>query len=348
MPTRTEVIQALRARDELQNRDIAQILDYLEQEAGSSSSTRGTILRSRRRTQDEITPRDLRSIYDYLAELGTPASTSAEFIQGVRRRDIMSIALANHMMDLIDGASFFPDFMANAPIALRVDQLSTLWLDAAGTMPALGTLDEQIERIDNSGTLSFSLTENGAGEHAFYTPAGIGTKPALRGAGGTSLTGVPGGAFTTAAGGMAIAGILQLNASSFTSYMELLDGSNDGWEISQSGNSVTFERNGLGAGASASAADDAYFFYNWQVDGTRGNSDASWAASAPPIASIGFSATAGDISAAATLALFSTIAGGANSTIRWSELYAWDRVLTTQEENTFTAYAESNYGITHD
>ena len=107
MPTRIEVIQSLKSRDEFQNRDIATILDYLEQVSGNSSGTRATLLESKRRVQDEVTAFDLTAIYNYAAELGTPAITIEAFLEDVAvRRDIVSLDLVNHILDLFDGASF--------------------------------------------------------------------------------------------------------------------------------------------------------------------------------------------------------------------------------------------------
>jgi hypothetical protein len=107
MPTRTEVIQSLKSRDEFQNRDIATIMDYLEQESGNSSGTRATVVNSQRRVQDAVSPNDLTEIYNYVAELGTPASTLEAFLEDIAvRRDIVSLDLVNHILDLVDGASF--------------------------------------------------------------------------------------------------------------------------------------------------------------------------------------------------------------------------------------------------
>lgn len=132
MPTRTEVLQQLRARDELQNRDLALLLDYLEEVAGASSGTRDTILSSRRRIQDEITPQDFERLYNYLAELGTPANTFAAFSRVLRRRDILSRQLANFVMDEIDGASFGPP--GGAPrIWVDAQDLSTMWIERDGS-----------------------------------------------------------------------------------------------------------------------------------------------------------------------------------------------------------------------
>lgn len=244
-----------------------------------------------------------------------------------------------------------PLFMQNAPIAIRADKLSTLWLDAAGTMPALGTLDEQIERIDNSGTLNFSLTELAAGDHAFYTPAGLGGLPTIRGNGSTSvLTGVPGTAFTTADSGLCMLAIGVFPGNSFTTMLEFEDGASDGWRIAQSGNDASFVRNEAGtSGSTGGTEQDFYMFFNWNVDKTRGNSDCSFMSFAPPMASVGFGATTnpGDISATAVLSLFANTGGTVNGAIEFSEVYFLDRILTTQEEIDFVAYAESTYGIVH-
>jgi hypothetical protein len=104
MPTRTEVIQALRARDIFRTDDMAIILDYLEQEAGSSdTAARDNVLRSWRDVE-EYTTSDLRRIYDYVDTLLTPAVTFVEFTQGLRDRDFMSLRLANYLLDMIDAA----------------------------------------------------------------------------------------------------------------------------------------------------------------------------------------------------------------------------------------------------
>lgn len=153
MPTRAEVIQALKSRDEFQNRDIAQVLDYLEQEASGSSSTRNAIL-GRRRIKDEVSNRDLTAIYNYLAELGTPAGTIRDFLNALAvRRDIVSRALVNHILDLIDAASFIPSPPEQGNLLHWFDftDLSTLFQDAAGLIPAVLQSDP-VGRVDNKGT----------------------------------------------------------------------------------------------------------------------------------------------------------------------------------------------------
>lgn len=182
MATRTEVIQALHARDELQNRDITLILDYLEQEAGSSSSTRDTILRSRRRIQDEVTPRDIGAIYDYLAELGTPAVNKNIFVQLLRRRDIVSRRLGNIILDLIDAANFLPDppFLANLIHWYDGHDKTTMWQDVAGTIPIVDLAD--VARIDDKGLRGDNLTQSTAGQRPQFQAS------AFSGIGGIKFT----------------------------------------------------------------------------------------------------------------------------------------------------------------
>lgn len=173
MPTRIEVIQGLRARDEFQNRDIALILDYLEQEASSSSSTRASILNSRRRTQDEVSRRDLAAIYNYLAELGTPASTIAGFLRSLaRRRDIVSRKMVNLLMDEIDATSFvlLPPAFANMQHWWDQTDPNVVFADVAGTISA--SFGGLIERIDDKGFAGLNLTEVGAGVPTWTSPAG--------------------------------------------------------------------------------------------------------------------------------------------------------------------------------
>jgi hypothetical protein len=162
MPTRAEVQQAFRARDEFQNRDMGQIMDYLEQEAGSSSGTRATVVDSQVRTQDAVTQRDLEAIYNYAAELGTPVSTLEAFLEAVAvRRDIVSRALVDHILDLIDG-TVFPADPLTAKYWFDFDDLSTLFQDVAFLTPVT-TDGQDIRSMTNKGTeAGQDLTEGAA------------------------------------------------------------------------------------------------------------------------------------------------------------------------------------------
>jgi hypothetical protein len=158
MPTRTQVIQTLRARDELQNRDIALILDYLEQEANDSSSTRSAILRNRRRIQDEVTERDLTAIYNYLAELGTPANTIARFLNRLaRRRDIVSRKLVNLLMDEIDASTFAPVPPNSPTYWYDFTDISQLYQDAPRIVPVTAA-GQNVLGMTNKGSAADVLS----------------------------------------------------------------------------------------------------------------------------------------------------------------------------------------------
>ena len=154
MPTRIEVIQALRSRDEFQNRDVAQILDYIEQEAGNSSGTRALILGAKSRTLDAVTRRDLTALHDYISELGTPATSLRDYLNSLDvRRDIVSRDLVNLTLDVVDGATFPLLLPSNPVVHYNPSDLSTLWQDTGRTMQV--TADAQdINAIDGLGSLS--------------------------------------------------------------------------------------------------------------------------------------------------------------------------------------------------
>lgn len=190
MPTRTEVIQALRARDELQNRDLALLLDYLEQVAGSSSGTRATILASRRRIQDEVTPRDIEAIYNYLAELGTPANGFEILRRLLRRRDLFGIQVANFIMDEIDGASFAPSAFSDPQFLFRTDLISTLWQDASATMPVTAH-GQNVAAIDATPESTESLRLTATSAPTYDTSPTMGGAPVIQFGSGDYLTATP-------------------------------------------------------------------------------------------------------------------------------------------------------------
>jgi len=131
MPTRTEVIQALRARDVYRTEDLALMLDYLEQESGGSNPTLRANLEGDLHNHDVISPKGLERIYDYVQDLGAAALTKREFLGGVLSRDNLSRRLVNYILDLVDGGDW------TFPLAAKC----THWWDATDISSLYSTHD---------------------------------------------------------------------------------------------------------------------------------------------------------------------------------------------------------------
>ncbi len=161
MPTRTEVIQALRARDLFRRDDMGFIMDYLEQTAFNQSdqTARDNVVLGWSDVE-EYTEKDLERIYDYVSVLGTPAVSFAVFKQGLRDRDFMSLRLVNYVLDLIDAATYTPPLPPGSPLVWwDFTDISQLFQDTANSTPV--TADGQdVNSVDDKGSLGVTLATN--------------------------------------------------------------------------------------------------------------------------------------------------------------------------------------------
>lgn len=248
-----------------------------------------------------------------------------------------------------------PPFLRPGPggpdIIFRADVLSSMWLDVARTMPALGTLDEEIEAWDNLGTDTGLVgVEKLAGtDHAFYVPSGLNGRPALRSDGvNTTLEGGAGksGTFTSpynsVSGGVSMFAIGDNFDNGGNTVLDLTDGGPDllGW-----GDISGFRANrnaGTDQIFAFTGPTGAYFYVNVLDDGTIDDKDFSGSVD------LGTTETSNHVAittAFGEVRIFGNVSGTTGPN-QFSEIYILNRSSTPAEIAEFKAYCLSQYGLT--
>ena len=352
MPTRTEVIQQIRSKDEVRLDDVALILDYYDSNIGSTDAGARTTILNNWRAFDFYHENDLAALRGYITTLGgvTRSSSDRAFFDTMHLN--RQVVTREHILQILDEALLPPAFLLEgADIVFRADVLSSLWLDTSRTMPALGTLDEEIHAWDNLGTDTglIGVQELQAGDHALYVPSGLNGLPALRSdgtnttlEGGAAKSGTFTSAYQSAVGGLSMFAIGANFTDGGNTVLELTDGGPDtlGWADTSGFRSL---RNAVTEQIFTYTPNvDGYFFVNMPDDGTISAKDFSGSADVGTIET----ANQVDISTAfGEVRMFGNVSG-TTGPCQLSEAYYLNRESTDAEIAEWLAYCSSKFGLT--